>query len=70
MYDATKVTLKCPACSTETSVEMPANKSIVLKECEHCGHMMKPKEGSCCVACSHGDKKCAVSIHTESQELA
>ncbi|HSH41350.1 MAG TPA: GDCCVxC domain-containing (seleno)protein, partial [Arenicellales bacterium] len=27
-------------------------------ECEHCGTLLKPNQGDCCVFCSFGDVPC------------
>lgn len=54
----TKATLTCPKCGKEQSVEMPTNGCQYFYKCIHCGELLKPKEGECCVFCSYADTKC------------
>ncbi|MDO8486799.1 MAG: GDCCVxC domain-containing (seleno)protein [Candidatus Curtissbacteria bacterium] len=54
----TETTLTCPKCGKEQTVTMPTNACQHFYKCIHCGEMLKPKEGDCCVFCSYADSKC------------
>lgn len=54
----TTAILTCPECSKAQSVIMPINACQYFYRCVHCGQMIKPKEGDCCVFCSYSDTKC------------
>lgn len=54
----TKTILTCPICSKKQAVEMPTNACQHFYNCVACRHMLKPKEGDCCVFCSYADSKC------------
>lgn len=54
----TKANLKCPKCGYLQEVEMPTNSCIYFYTCAHCGEILKPKAGDCCVFCSYADVTC------------
>lgn len=54
----TEAILSCPVCKNKQQVEMPADACQHFYKCIHCGEMLKPKEGDCCVFCSYADTKC------------
>lgn len=51
-------TITCPQCAGASREEMPANACIWFYDCRHCGALLWPKPGDCCVFCSYGDVKC------------
>lgn len=54
----TETILSCPYCNTQQEVVMPINACQHFYKCQHCGKMLKPKQGDCCVFCSYADSKC------------
>ena len=54
----TEATLTCPRCGEESTATMPLDACQYFYECPHCGEMLKPKPGDCCVFCSYADTKC------------
>src|SRR5574338_1216817 len=51
-------TLTCPnrgGVSTET---MPTDACQFFYDCRHCGEVLRPLRGDCCVFCSYGDVAC------------
>jgi hypothetical protein len=50
--------LTCPACNQTQAEVMPVDACQYFYECAHCGVMLKPKAGDCCVFCSYGTVKC------------
>ncbi|MGJ3353352.1 GDCCVxC domain-containing (seleno)protein [Providencia sp. Je.9.19] len=53
-----KSTITCPECGASQVEEMPTNACQWFYECKHCGVLLKPLEGDCCVFCSYGSVKC------------
>ncbi|HEY4373337.1 MAG TPA: GDCCVxC domain-containing (seleno)protein [Burkholderiales bacterium] len=51
-------TLTCPACALSTAEKMPPDACQFFYECRHCGVVLRPKPGDCCVFCSYGTVKC------------
>ncbi|MEO8858423.1 MAG: GDCCVxC domain-containing (seleno)protein [Burkholderiaceae bacterium] len=51
-------TLTCPVCSHKSSETMPTNACVHFHDCAHCGALLKPKPGDCCVFCSYGSVPC------------
>jgi len=51
-------TLTCPHCRTRTVEVMPLDACVFFHECRHCGALLQPKPGDCCVFCSYGDIAC------------
>lgn len=54
----TKATITCPNCGEKQEVEMPTDACQHFYTCPHCGKVLKPKEGDCCVFCSYADTQC------------
>ena len=50
--------LTCPACAHAHVEVMPVDACQYFYECTHCGVLLKPKAGDCCVFCSYGSVKC------------
>jgi hypothetical protein len=50
--------LTCPRCRGQSSQTMPTNACIFFFDCPHCGWLLKPNAGDCCVFCSFGSVKC------------
>lgn len=50
--------IKCPRCGTEREEQMPTNACVFFYECSHCGEMLRPLPGDCCVFCSYGSVVC------------
>ncbi len=54
----TGANLICPECGKSQTAEMPLDACQFFYKCIHCGIMIKPKKGDCCVFCSYADTKC------------
>ena len=50
--------ITCPKCGFSKVEEMPTDACQWFYECIHCGVLLKPLEGDCCVFCSYGTVKC------------
>ena len=50
--------LTCPECGQVTEETMPTDACQWFYDCRHCGAVLKPKPGDCCVFCSYGDTPC------------
>lgn len=50
--------ITCPVCAFEKNETMPESACSFFYECPRCKHIMKPKEGDCCVFCSYGSVMC------------
>ncbi|MDH5649805.1 MAG: hypothetical protein OEY67_09130 [Gammaproteobacteria bacterium] len=51
-------TLTCPVCNSQSTETMPVDACQFYFECGHCGKLLQPKSGDCCVFCSYGDTPC------------
>ena len=51
-------TLTCPECGQAKTETMPTDACQWFYDCTHCGALLKPKPGDCCVFCSYGDVPC------------
>lgn len=51
-------TLTCPACGHQSTEIMPTDACLFFHECPHCGVLLRPKPGDCCVFCSYGNVPC------------
>lgn len=51
-------TITCPECGKSETEEMPTDACQWFYECKHCGVLLKPLKGDCCVFCSYGSVKC------------
>lgn len=56
--DSLMSVITCPKCGHKKSEPMPTAVCQIKYTCENCKIVMTPKEGDCCVFCTHGDKKC------------
>ena len=50
--------LTCPFCGFAKSESMPADACQFYYECTHCGALLRPRHGDCCVFCTFGSVKC------------
>lgn len=50
--------LTCPRCGFAKVETMPTDACLVFYECTHCGVLLRPNAGDCCVFCSFGSVKC------------
>lgn len=53
-----KSVITCPECGFQKEETMPENACSFFYECNNCHHILKPKEGDCCVYCSYGTVPC------------
>ncbi|EIM01059.1 MULTISPECIES: GDCCVxC domain-containing (seleno)protein [Rhodanobacter] len=51
-------TLTCPGCGHSSIETMPTNACVYFHECTHCGLLLQPRPGDCCVFCSYGSVPC------------
>ncbi len=51
-------TLTCPECGGASTETMPTDACQYFYDCRHCGTVLKPLHGDCCVFCSYGDMPC------------
>ena len=50
--------LTCPRCGTAQREVMPADACQFFYDCKHCGALLRPRPGDCCVFCSFGSVPC------------
>ncbi|MFA6126744.1 MAG: GDCCVxC domain-containing (seleno)protein [Bacteroidales bacterium] len=50
--------ITCPDCGFSKEEIMPTDACHFFYQCTHCGTIMKPRPGDCCVFCSYGSVKC------------
>lgn len=50
--------ITCPECGFSKEETMPTDACQWYYECSHCGKLLKPKKGDCCVFCSYGSVPC------------
>lgn len=50
--------LTCPECGGKKREEMPTDACQYFYDCTHCGVVLKPEKGDCCVFCSYGTVPC------------
>jgi hypothetical protein len=48
----------CPSCGFRKEETMPDDQSTYFYTCSHCGKVLKPIFGDCCVFCSYGTMMC------------
>ncbi len=48
-------TLTCPKCGGVSIETMPTDACQFFYDCKHCGSVLRPLKGDCCVFCSYGD---------------
>ncbi|PHS22633.1 MAG: hypothetical protein COA85_11175 [Robiginitomaculum sp.] len=51
-------TITCPECGGKSDETMPTNACQYFYDCGHCGAVLKPLAGDCCVFCSYGTVPC------------
>jgi hypothetical protein len=51
-------TLICPKCGGHSTETMPTDACQFFYDCRHCGEVLRPLKGDCCVFCSYGDVSC------------
>lgn len=51
-------TLTCPKCGGASVETMPTDACQYYYDCRHCGEVLRPLSGHCCVFCSYGDVPC------------
>ena len=50
--------LTCPKCGGVSAEAMPMDACQFFYDCRHCGEVLRPLKGDCCVFCSYGDVSC------------
>ena len=53
-----ETTITCPACGHSQTETMPTDACQWFYDCRHCGAVLKPKPGDCCVFCSYATVPC------------
>lgn len=51
-------TIRCPECGFKKEETMPTEACQFFYECAHCGTVLRPQRGDCCVFCSYGSVPC------------
>ena len=51
-------TLTCPQCGSVSKETMRSDACQFFYDCRHCGAVLRPLKGDCCVFCSYGDVPC------------
>lgn len=51
-------TVTCPKCGGVSVETMPTDACQYFYDCVHCGAVLRPLPGDCCVFCSYGDVPC------------
>ena len=51
-------TITCPHCAHAATERMPTDACQYFYQCTHCGVVLRPKHGDCCVFCSYGTTPC------------
>lgn len=51
-------TLTCPHCGHGAVETMPTTACRYFHDCAHCGAVLEPRPGDCCVFCSYGNVVC------------
>lgn len=55
---ALETTITCPVCDHAETETMPTDTCQWFYDCRHCGAVLKPKPGDCCVFCSYATVPC------------
>lgn len=50
--------ITCPKCGHSEKEIMPTDACVGFYPCKGCGTMLRPKQGDCCVFCTHGTVTC------------
>ena len=51
-------TLTCPKCGGVSTETMPTDACQFFYDCKHCGEVLRPLKGDCCVFCSYAGVPC------------
>ncbi|MEO5904261.1 MAG: GDCCVxC domain-containing (seleno)protein [Gemmatimonadaceae bacterium] len=51
-------TIQCPRCDGVRKERVPVDACQFFYECTHCGEILRPRSGDCCVFCSYGTAPC------------
>jgi DNA-directed RNA polymerase subunit RPC12/RpoP len=51
-------TIRCPKCGGRTTETMATDACQFFYDCTHCGAVLRPLPGDCCVFCSYADVPC------------
>jgi hypothetical protein len=51
-------TITCPGCGHKQAETMPTDACQFFYDCKHCGAVLRPLAGDCCVFCSFGSVPC------------
>ncbi len=54
----TRTDITCPACGHSETEDMPLEYCLVRYTCAHCGELLRPLAGDCCVFCSYANRPC------------
>ncbi|MEK7185909.1 MAG: GDCCVxC domain-containing (seleno)protein [Patescibacteria group bacterium] len=54
----TEAAITCPRCEAKQKEKMPQDSCQYFYKCKHCGEVIRPRKGDCCVFCSYADTKC------------
>ena len=46
------VSVKCPKCGADIELELPKNKSLIVKTCPHCNQDICKEDGGCITICA------------------
>lgn len=50
--------ITCPDCGHKKMETLPTDVCTIVYTCEKCSARITPKQGDCCVFCTHGTHKC------------
>lgn len=50
--------ITCPECGHKEVETLPTEVCMIKYDCKNCGEVLTPKDGDCCVFCTHGTHKC------------
>jgi hypothetical protein len=45
------VSVKCPKCKKDIEIELPENRSLIIKSCDKCGAEICNEDGTCITVC-------------------
>lgn len=60
--------LTCPECAGASDEQMATDSCEIGYICRHCGVMLRPKPGDCCVFCTYGSVPCPPSQQSRGRE--
>ncbi len=56
MIKMVKASVKCPECKADIEVEVPKNKSLIIKTCPKCKKEICGPDGCCITVCAQPEK--------------